>query len=83
MRSAWSSVCASTAAVDAGKLIEALASPDGTTTLVGLAPNGNATVSVDGTAAPVSNNIYVVRGTAFDSVSLENATGESTSFPLP
>lgn len=86
-RLSYSGGCSRTAGALAGREIGTTLL-NGTTTLVGLAPDGNPTVIVtmsDGSSevVPVRDNVYVARGPAFRTVALRSAGGAVESVSTP
>jgi hypothetical protein len=80
-------VCGSTAAAIHG-LALATENAAGTSVVLGLVPNGNASVKVtnaDGTTenVPVTNNVYEVTGGTPSTVSLKEASGKRVTRHLP
>ena len=79
------------ASVAAGRLVvqDASAGPGNTTLLIGLAPDGNVSVTtVDATGAvrnvAVVNNVYYATSAAgFRSVKLKDSVGNAASYELP
>jgi hypothetical protein len=81
-------VCGTIAAVEARGLAEATESASGSAVVLGLVPNGNASVEVtdaDGSRStvPVANNVYEITGGTPVSVKMRNASGATVSRHLP
>jgi len=79
--------CTATPAVLAGELVIRSTTSAGVITLVGLAPDGNTTVTItdtDGTARqiPVTDNVYVATGGHPSTITLNDASGTTTTLPL-